>query len=176
MTQDEIYAIHHQYLLPGGTRDLRDLMRLVDEHAAKTGEPLLGVIEAKLIFLEGCRDSEMEDGDAARWVCEDITDAIQAHEEQMGGLEPVAEIHDGQLRWHSRGPDAPPILGTHPLYLVPPVVPAPQFNAMAPEQERLAIAFCNEIAGPLGKPGSPPDPVRLLEMAQALYEAEVNAR
>jgi len=49
----------------------------------------------------------------------------------------------------------------------------PQFDAMVPAQEELAIKFCMEIAGPRGQPGYPPDPVRLLEMAQALYEAEV---
>ena len=49
---------------------------------------------------------------------------------------------------------------------------APQFDAMAPGQEELAIQFCAEIAGPRGKPGRSPDPVRLLEMAEALYQAE----
>lgn len=49
----------------------------------------------------------------------------------------------------------------------------PEFDAIAPEQERLAREFCHEIAGPRGKPGTPPDPVRLLEMAQALYLAEL---
>lgn len=48
----------------------------------------------------------------------------------------------------------------------------PEFDAMSARQEELAIQFCQEIAGPRGEPGSPPDPVRLLEMAQALYEAE----
>jgi hypothetical protein len=48
----------------------------------------------------------------------------------------------------------------------------PAFEAMAPEQEELAIRFSCEIAGLSGGPPSPPDPVRLLEMAQALYEAE----
>lgn len=48
----------------------------------------------------------------------------------------------------------------------------PQFDAAWPQQEALAIQFCQEIAGRLGEPGSPPDPVRLLEMAQALYAAE----
>ncbi len=46
------------------------------------------------------------------------------------------------------------------------------FDVMSPRQEELAMQFCQEIAGPRGQPGSPPDPVRLLEMAQALYEAE----
>lgn len=51
----------------------------------------------------------------------------------------------------------------------------PQFDCMAPGQEELAIQFCVEIAGLRGKKGSPPDPVRLLEMAQALYKAEADA-
>lgn len=51
----------------------------------------------------------------------------------------------------------------------------PQFDVMAPGQEDLAIQFCAEIAGPRGKPGRNPDPVRLLEMAQALYKAEADA-
>lgn len=48
----------------------------------------------------------------------------------------------------------------------------PQFDVMSPGQEALVMQFCLEIAGPRGQPGRPPDPVRLLEMAQALYEAE----
>ena len=48
----------------------------------------------------------------------------------------------------------------------------PAFDAMSPRQEELAQQLCMEIAGRRGEPGSPPDPVRLLEMAQALYEAE----
>ena len=48
----------------------------------------------------------------------------------------------------------------------------PAFDLMSPRQEELVMQFCQEIAGPRGQPGSPPDPVRLLEMAQALYEAE----
>lgn len=42
----------------------------------------------------------------------------------------------------------------------------PEFNAMAPRQEDLAVRFCAEIAG------RQPDPVRLLEMAEELYRAE----
>jgi hypothetical protein len=49
---------------------------------------------------------------------------------------------------------------------------SPQFDAISLKQEQLVRKFCFEIAGPRGKKGSPPDPVRLLEMAQALYEAE----
>lgn len=48
----------------------------------------------------------------------------------------------------------------------------PKFEVIAAEQERLAIQFCNEIAGPAGGKSSLPDPVRLLEMAEALYRAE----
>lgn len=48
----------------------------------------------------------------------------------------------------------------------------PAFGVMSPRQEELAIQFCQEIAGLRGEPGRLPDPVRLLEMAQALYEAE----
>lgn len=48
----------------------------------------------------------------------------------------------------------------------------PQFDAMSPKQEDLVREFCAEIAGPKGQPGRPPDPVRLLEMAKALFEAE----
>lgn len=48
----------------------------------------------------------------------------------------------------------------------------PQFEATSHIQERLAMKFCCEIAGPRGEPASPPDPVRLLEMAQELYQAE----
>ena len=43
------------------------------------------------------------------------------------------------------------------------------------QQEELVMQFCHEIAGPRGEKGSPPDPVRLLEMAGALYEAERDA-
>lgn len=52
----------------------------------------------------------------------------------------------------------------------------PQFDCMAPGQEELAVQFCAEIAGPRGQPGRNPDPVRLLEMAQALYKAEADAQ
>lgn len=48
----------------------------------------------------------------------------------------------------------------------------PQFDLMSAKQEELVMQFCAEIAGPRGEKGSPPDPVRLLEMAEALYEAE----
>lgn len=52
----------------------------------------------------------------------------------------------------------------------------PGFDFMAPGQEELAIQFCVEIAGLRGQKGSPPDPVRLMEMAEALYKAEADAR
>ena len=48
----------------------------------------------------------------------------------------------------------------------------PQFDCMKPGQEELAQEFCMEIAGKRGQPVSPPDPVRLLEMAEALYKSE----
>ena len=48
----------------------------------------------------------------------------------------------------------------------------PQFDAMSIEQERLAVQFCAEISGRRGGKPSLPDPVRLLEMAEALYHAE----
>lgn len=48
----------------------------------------------------------------------------------------------------------------------------PQFDAICHDQERFAIQFCAEIAGRRGERGRCPDPVRLLEMAEALYEAE----
>lgn len=49
----------------------------------------------------------------------------------------------------------------------------PSFDAMSRRQEDLARQFCAEIAGLKGERGSPPDPVRLLEMAEALYQAEL---
>ncbi len=52
----------------------------------------------------------------------------------------------------------------------------PQFDVMSVEQEKLVQEFCLEIAGKRGEKGSPPDPVRLLEMAQSLYLAERNER
>lgn len=51
----------------------------------------------------------------------------------------------------------------------------PQFDACSLEQERLARKFCLEIAGERGGPGVLPDPMRLLEMAEALYRAEREA-
>ena len=61
-----------------------------------------------------------------------------------------------------------------PLYLHPQPKREPQFDAMSVEQERLAEQFCAEIAGPRGGKPSLPDPVRLLEMAEALYRAEAH--
>jgi hypothetical protein len=43
----------------------------------------------------------------------------------------------------------------------------PEFDAMAPKQEALLVEFCAEISKGAGL-----DPVRLLEMAEALYLAE----
>jgi polyhydroxyalkanoate synthesis regulator phasin len=48
----------------------------------------------------------------------------------------------------------------------------PKFEAMSPKQEQLAQQFSMEIAGPRGGKPSLPDPVRLLEIAEALYQAE----
>ena len=48
----------------------------------------------------------------------------------------------------------------------------PRFDAMTQKQEALAWQFCQEIAGKRGGKGCAPDSVRLLEMAQALYQAE----
>lgn len=48
-----------------------------------------------------------------------------------------------------------------------------QFDVMAPKQEELVISFCNEI-GDARERGVGIDPVRLLEMARALYEAEMD--
>lgn len=47
-----------------------------------------------------------------------------------------------------------------------------KFEAVVHEQEQLAIKFCEEIAGKKGEKPSLPDPIRLLEMAHALYMAE----
>lgn len=51
--------------------------------------------------------------------------------------------------------------------------PVCKFDAMSPAQEALAVQFCEEIAGPRGQQSRHPDPVRLLEMAEALYLAEL---
>ncbi|MBT2322564.1 hypothetical protein J7E62_09420 [Variovorax paradoxus] len=48
----------------------------------------------------------------------------------------------------------------------------PEFDAVSPKQEALAIQFCREIEGGRVMKGQAPDSDRLLEMAQALYEAE----
>lgn len=61
------------------------------------------------------------------------------------------------------------------LDLRAPPIWEPEFDAMESAQEALAVQFCIEIAGLRGQKGSPPDPVRLLEMAQALYKAEADA-
>jgi len=52
----------------------------------------------------------------------------------------------------------------------------PEFDAIHGNQDELAVQFCMEIAGRKGEPSSNPDPVRLLEMAEALYQAEFTAR
>jgi hypothetical protein len=48
-----------------------------------------------------------------------------------------------------------------------------QFDVMSPDQEELAIKFCNEI-GEARDRGLSIDAVRLLEMAYALYQAEMD--
>jgi hypothetical protein len=48
----------------------------------------------------------------------------------------------------------------------------PQFDGMTPGQKELVRQYCQEIAGKRGVKGSPPDPVRLPEMAEALYKVE----
>lgn len=48
----------------------------------------------------------------------------------------------------------------------------PSFDANSPRQEELVVQFCEEIAGRRGQKGRLPDPVRLLEMAEALFDAE----
>lgn len=49
-----------------------------------------------------------------------------------------------------------------------------EFDCTAyPEMERLAVEFCQEIAGRRGEAPSPPDPVRLLEMAHEMLKAAV---
>lgn len=49
----------------------------------------------------------------------------------------------------------------------------PEFDGTSSKQEELVVEFCLEIAGRKGgEKGRNPDPMRLLEMAQALYEAE----
>ena len=75
--------------------------------------------------------------------------------------------HEPDAWMHSEGK-------AQPLYLHPQPKREPQFDAISAEQERLAVQFCAEIAGRRGGKPSLPDPVRLLEMAEALYRAEVN--
>lgn len=63
---------------------------------------------------------------------------------------------------------------TVPVYTHPQPKRETQFDAISVDQERLAEQFCAEIAGPRGGKPSLPDPVRLLEMAEALYRAEAH--
>lgn len=76
--------------------------------------------------------------------------------------ENVADVLDAIVRAQRSGVSADPL----------PDLWKPSFDVMSPKQEQLVQEFCAEIAGPRGQPGRPPDPVRLLEMAQALYDAE----
>lgn len=48
----------------------------------------------------------------------------------------------------------------------------PSFDGMSPSQEELLLDFCTEIGDEFGQNFGGFDPVRLLEMAEALYEAE----
>lgn len=48
----------------------------------------------------------------------------------------------------------------------------PQFDVMVPEQEELVLEFVDEISRTARERGLTPDPIRLLEMAEALYRAE----
>lgn len=61
------------------------------------------------------------------------------------------------------------------LGLIPFMAWEPSFDAMPLEQEQLAIKFCEEIGARNGN-SSLLDPVRLLEMAEALYAAERDAQ
>jgi hypothetical protein len=93
-----------------------------------------------------------------------------------GGEGPESESEDGAIAaWNRRA--APPADTAMTAPPAPqPVQPwQPSFDAISHEQEQLAIQFSMEIAGPRGKQPSLPDPVRLLEMAEALYLAEWRA-
>src|SRR4051794_29739219 len=112
-------------------------------------------------------------------------DQLAAH---SGGLVNLSagtfwEMYYAAVAWHEYAKAPPAVIvvpgpvDTDGLDLKPSTLIAvdkwqPSFDAHSLEQERLVREFCFEIAGALDKPGSPPDPVRLLEMAQALYEAE----
>lgn len=85
--------------------------------------------------------------------------------------EPVAFFHDGHLVWNKTVDASKQI----DFYAQPIPSWEPKFDAISHVQEQLAIRFSNEIAGPKGSKPSLPDPVRLLEMAEALYLAEKNA-
>jgi hypothetical protein len=89
--------------------------------------------------------------DKARQVPKYVRAAVMALEKAVGTTGPVVDA------------EAQPTEGWRPA-----------FDVMSPRQEELVIQFCQEIAGRRGEPGCLPDPVRLLEMAEALYEAERN--
>ena len=97
--------------------------------------------------------------------------AAQHAQHAQHAQQPVATLHvDGSfvhVEWHIQAPTA-----CHMQVFQATAAWQPQFDVMSPKQEVLVQQFCAEIAGPKGEPGRPPDPVRLLEMAQALYEAE----
>lgn len=123
-----------------------------------------------------------------------IRKAQATHKRDRSASLPVAEIvravgagpNDVSIRWRGGLPQMGALLYTKPAEELrtrrrppssagapePPPGWQPTFDFMSPSQEALAIQFCQEISGRRGEAGSPPDPVRLLEMAQALYQAE----
>lgn len=120
------------------------------------------------------RDGERVAADAYRVCADQLCEALAAHQaqqaEQPAGY--VTAIEEGKALMLPRA--SLDLTKLVPLYAgradAQPVEPL--FHAMSPEQERLAMKFCAEIAGPKGGRGMPPDPVRLLEMAEALYKAD----
>lgn len=78
------------------------------------------------------------------------------------GAKPLVSVSGGMLRMLCQQCNAK-LVGP-----VPTDAAGPQFDVMEPEQERLAIEFTAEI----NAAGST-DPVRLLEIAEALYKAEM---
>lgn len=115
------------------------------------------------------------DADTVCWADGVIKPAL---EQPQGEREPVAmakvvgmDEYGPMLLWNRAWTDFP--VGTK-LYTHPKPQREPQFDAISVDQERLAEQFCAEIAGPRGGKPSLPDPVRLLEMAEALYRAEAH--
>jgi len=96
------------------------------------------------------------------------------------GLEPISDTGIISLSRIAKAQDFKPFAQTRAQgRAVADAVQAfmtPQFDATFPAQEELAIQFCEEIAGRRGEAGTLPDPVRLLEMAEQLYWAEINSK